>query len=87
MAKYFNKNLKYIRKIYNISQFTIAKELGIDRSSISRWEKGNIDVPLEAALTIADFLHFNYADIFFIYLTTLSMSELEKIKKNIIEKH
>ena len=37
MAKYFNKNLKYIRKIYNISQFKIAKELGIDRSSISRW--------------------------------------------------
>ena len=46
MAKYFNKNLKHVRSILNVSQQQIADEIKVDRSSISRWEKGEIDTPI-----------------------------------------
>lgn len=73
MAKYFNKNLKHVRSILNVSQQQIADEIKVDRSSISRWEKGEIDTPLEAAINIANYFNIKY-DCFF-------GKDLSKIKK------
>ena len=82
MAKYFNKNLKYIRKLYNISQQKIIDDLhlNIDRSSISRWEKGNIDIPLEIALKFSDYLKINYEYFFSTDLTSKTKAEIENLK-------
>ena len=82
MAKYFNKNLKYVRKIYKISQQKIIDDLHLkfDRSSISRWEKGNIDIPLEIALKFSDYFKINYEYFFGTDLTLKTKSEIDKLK-------
>ena len=64
MAKYFNANLKYIRQQKGISQQELADKIGTDRSTISRWENGEIDTPLEMAMKIAEVLNVPYYDFF-----------------------
>ena len=64
MAKYFNANLKYIRQLKGISQQQLADKIGTDRSTISRWENGEIDTPLEMAMKIAEELKVPYYDFF-----------------------
>lgn len=82
MAKYFNKNLKHIRSILNVSQQQIADEIKVDRSSISRWEKGEIDTPLEAAINIADYFNIKYDCFFGKDLSKIRKEELEKYSNN-----
>lgn len=55
MALYFNENLKYIRKLKNISQKELAEKIGVDQSTISYWEKG-MDVTVENAIKVAEIL-------------------------------
>ena len=57
MARFFNKNLKYIRQQRGISQQELADKLKIDRSTISRWENDEMDVTVGNALQIADFFN------------------------------
>ena len=57
MAKYFNKNLKYIRKKLDLSQEEIAKKMGIDRTTISRWENDKMDVTVDNAILTAKVLN------------------------------
>ena len=64
MAKYFNANLKYIRNQKGISQQELADKIGTDRSTISRWENGEMDTPLEMAMKISEYLDIPYADFF-----------------------
>lgn len=64
MAKFFNANLKYIRQQKGISQQELADKIGTDRSTISRWENGEIDTPLEMAMKIAEALDVPYYDFF-----------------------
>lgn len=64
MAKYFNSNLKYIRNQKGMSQQELADKIGTDRSTISRWENGEIDTPLEMAMKIAEELNISYYDFF-----------------------
>ena len=64
MAKYFNKNLKHIRQKKGLSQQALAEKIGTDRSTISRWENGEIDTPLEMAMNIAEILNVPYYDFF-----------------------
>lgn len=82
MAKYFNKNLKHIRSILNVSQQQIADEIKVDRSSISRWEKGEIDTPLEAAINIANYFNIKYDCFFGKDLSKIRKEELEKYSNN-----
>lgn len=86
MAKYFNKNLRYIRNLFNVSQQTLADELKVDRSSISRWEKGEIDTPLDAALKIAEYFKIKYEYFFATNLIGKTKEEISefyfKIKKD-----
>lgn len=62
MAKYFNKNLKYIRKKLGLSQEEIAKQIGIDRASISRWENDKMDVTVDNAILTAKALNVPVVD-------------------------
>ena len=57
MARYFNKNLKFIRQSKKISQQELADKLGLDRSTISRWENDEMDITVGNAIKIANYFN------------------------------
>lgn len=57
MARFFNKNLKFIRQNRGISQQELADKLKLDRSTISRWENDEMDVTVGNAIQVADFFN------------------------------
>lgn len=61
MPTYFNKNLKYIRKMKNMSQKELAKKIGVDQSTVSYWEQG-MDVTIENALKVAEVLNVPFPE-------------------------
>lgn len=63
MARYFNKNLKFIRQQMNISQQELADKLNLDRSTISRWENNDMDASIENAIQVANVLNISIADL------------------------
>lgn len=63
MAKYLNKNIKYIRIKKGISQQGLADKVGIDRSTISRIENNEIDTTIDNAIKIADALNVPLPDL------------------------
>ena len=62
MAKYFNNNLKYIRKKLNLSQDDVASRMNVDRATVSRWENGKMDVTLENAIDTSRALNVPIVD-------------------------
>lgn len=62
MARFFNKNLKFIRQEKGISQQELADKLKIDRSTISRWENDEMDITVGNAIQIADFFNIPMED-------------------------
>lgn len=62
MAKFFNKNLKFIRQQRGFSQQEIADKLKLDRSTISRWENNDMDATVENAIQVADIFNVPLAD-------------------------
>lgn len=76
MAQFFNKNLKYIRKIKNISQQELADKLNIDRSSISRWENEDMEATVDKALQVAKVLDVPLPEFLATDLTTLGLEGL-----------
>lgn len=47
MAKYFNKNLKYLRRLLGITQDELANRIGLNTSNISYWENYKTEPTLE----------------------------------------
>ena len=63
MARFFNKNLKFIRQEKGISQQELANKIGTDRSTISRWENDEMDITISNALLIANFFNIPMEDL------------------------
>lgn len=64
MSKYFSTNLKYLRKNKKISQQELADRLkNIDRSTISRWESGEIDPTIGNAIQVSNVLNVPLEDL------------------------
>ena len=63
MSKFFSKNLKYLRNIKKISQQQLANKLEIDRSTISKWETGDIDPTVSNVIAIANLLGVPVSDL------------------------
>ena len=59
MDNYFASNLKHLRAIYDISQAELAKTIGVDQTAISKWEKGQREPSISAALAVAEFFRIN----------------------------
>ena len=55
MDSVFCERLKELRKEKKISQVELAKEIGVGKSIISLWEKGECDITLSKAKTLAQF--------------------------------
>lgn len=53
----FSKNLKYLRKLYNLNQEQISKIVGKDRSLISQWESDDKNATVEDIIKLSN--HFN----------------------------
>ncbi|MCI8460990.1 MAG: helix-turn-helix transcriptional regulator, partial [Bacilli bacterium] len=54
MAEFLNSNIKYLRTCKNISQQSLADEVGLDRSTISRIENNEIETTIDNAIKIAN---------------------------------
>ncbi len=88
MAQFFNDNLKYIRKQKGISQQQLADKIGVDRSSISRWESGDMGITVDSAYLISLALDVSLPDLVGKDLKTGTSYEKtnEDYKKILIEK-
>ncbi len=56
MAEFLNSNVKHLRTSKNISQQSLADKIGVDRSTVSRIENGEIETTIDNAIKIADTL-------------------------------
>ena len=66
MEKYFDKNLKFIRKKLKLSQQDLADKLKtINRSTISRYESGEIDPTIGNVLLISKILEVPIDELLF----------------------
>ena len=63
MAEFLNNNIKHLRNINNISQQALADKIGVDRSTISRIENGEIETTVDNAIKLADTLNVPLGDL------------------------
>lgn len=62
MANFFNKNLKNIRLEKEMTQQNLADLVNVNRANISRWENGEVEIPLDAAYSISQALNVDFID-------------------------
>lgn len=62
MANFFNKNLKNIRLEKKMSQQKLADLVKVNRANISRWENGEVEIPLDAAYNLSKVLNVDFID-------------------------
>lgn len=82
MAEFLNKNIRYLRNIKGFSQQELADKIGIDRSTISRIENGEIETTIDNAIKIAKILSVGVSD-----LISIDLSQGENIQKTIFDKN
>ena len=63
MAEFLNNNIKFLRSEKNISQQKLADEIGVDRSTISRIENGEIETTIDNAIKISNALNVSINDL------------------------
>lgn len=63
MAKYLNKNIKFLRTSNNMSQQKLADLIGIDRSTVSRIENNEIETTVDNAINIAQVFKISLSDL------------------------
>lgn len=59
MAEFLNNNVKHLRSIKGISQQSLADKIGVDRSTISRIENGEIETTIDNAIKLAEVFNVN----------------------------
>ena len=52
-----NEKLKELRKDFNISQVTLAKELGVSKQCVSNWENDNILPSIDMLIKISKYFN------------------------------
>ena len=67
-----SKNLKWFREESKFSQTQLADYLGIDPSLVSRFEKGEREIPLPIALKVCDLFGIEFSDLLIDDPTTLA---------------
>ena len=63
MAEFLNNNVKYLRTQKKISQQSLADAIGVDRSTVSRIENGEIETTVDNAIKIANKLNVSLNDL------------------------
>lgn len=60
---FFSKNLGYLRKQKKMSKTELAQKLGVNQSTISRWENEDMGITIDNAYDIAEFFNISIADL------------------------
>ena len=63
MAEYLNNNVKHLRNVNNVSQQSLADKIGVDRSTVSRIENGEIETTVENAIKLANAFNVTLNDL------------------------
>lgn len=74
---YIYSNLKYIRQKMGMSQNQFAKYIGVNVSSVSRWETNINGITIDTAYMIADKLEIPLSDLISKDLKVVDKIELE----------
>lgn len=59
----FAKNLKYLREKNNLSKSELADKIGVNQSTLSRWENEENGATVDNALDLASFFNVTLADL------------------------
>lgn len=57
MNNYFSTNLKFIRENLGLSQSALAKKIGVNQTTIARWEDDNRTPTIDNALDVSEVLN------------------------------
>lgn len=57
MALYFSKNLKFLRELNNLSQNKLAEKIGVNQTTIARWEDDNRTPTVDNAVDVSEVLN------------------------------
>lgn len=60
---FFSKNLKYLRKLKNISRSELADKLKVNQSTVSRWENGDMGITVDNAYDVAKYFNVSISDL------------------------
>lgn len=82
MCKSFSKNLKYLRKLKKVSQLDLAEKLKVDRSTISKWETGDIDPTVGNVIGVANFFNIDIASLINRDLIDDKIDEIDNLYNN-----
>lgn len=63
MSNYFSKNLKYLREKRNLSQNKLADMIGVNQTTIARWEDDNRTPNLDNAIDVSKILNIPLPDL------------------------
>lgn len=63
MGNFFSKNLKYIREQKKLSQNKLAEMVGVNQTTIARWEDDNRTPNLDNAIDVSQALNIPLPDL------------------------
>ena len=63
MSNLFSKNLKYLRERKHISKSKLGELVGVNQSTIGRWENGEITPSIDNVEEVAKALHIDLPDL------------------------
>lgn len=63
MSNYFSTNLKYLREKRNLSQNKLASMIGVNQTTIARWEDDNRTPNLDNAIDVSKILNIPLPDL------------------------
>ncbi len=63
MAEYFSTNLKHLREKRGLSQNKLAKMVGVNQTTIARWEDDNRVPTIDNAVDVANVLNISLPDL------------------------
>lgn len=86
MGNFFSKNLKYIREQKKLSQNKLAEMVGVNQTTIARWEDDNRTPNLDNAIDVSQALNIPLPDLIGRDLenNTSSLPTTEEQYKNIL---
>lgn len=58
------KSIKTVREDRGVSKTAVAKHLGVNRHTYSKYEDNQEKMTVEQAIAVCDFLHVDIAEIF-----------------------
>jgi len=67
---YIAQNIKYLRKLFNLTQSDLGDKLGIVGNQITRYEKGDSEPPVSKLVLLADLFQVSLQDLVMTDLTT-----------------